>query len=431
MSSLLTPVLVAGFGRSGSTATMSLLTTDPQVAANRSYALEERLLTYLAKLSLVAAGGSPTAFSAVQMCDFDDRTVGSPPFFRNLSAGSLPSRYELSAVEWLRSFWAGLSREIRDRHPAAVFYAEKAPAWLPALARSGFPSLTIYLFRDLRDIYLSANSFMRTRQRLAFFRSPEDTDLEYVRRLAFEYVSFFENYFMDREREDCLLVRYEDLMTRPDAISQHLRTWGLNTSREGMDIYLDRHRTTPGSAPSLNRWQTEPVPEEVTRFIENNLGREMHCLGYCDTTFPPDGNRFLSFGGTEAECAILTVSADGSLAPAKECSHVSITGRDFWMIPAIDPFDSREVPEIWLSVQSGTGDHCSIYWHGNGEDFSEERCLHLPCQPAAHWRILRFELSKHPCWRGRVARLRVDLFNTSQATCTKGGGAIRWLRLIS
>jgi len=428
---MLTPVLVAGFGRSGSTAAMSLLTTDPQVAANRSYALEERLLTYLAKLSLVAAGGSEAAFSAMQMCDFDDRTVGSPPFFRKLSTGSPPSRYELSAGEWLRSFWAGLSRDIRDRHPEAVFYAEKAPAWLPALARSGFPSYTIYLFRDLRDVYLSANSFMRSRQRLAFFRSPEDTDLEYVRRLALECVSFFENYFMDRKRADCLLVRYEDLITRPDAILQDLRRWGLNASREGMDIYLDRHRTTPGSAPSLNRWQTEPVPEEVAKFIEDNLGKEMHCLGYRDTTIPLDGNRFLSFGGPEAETAVLALSADGSIFAAEECSRVTITGGDFWMIPAIAPFDSREVREIWLSVQSGAGDHCSIYWQGDGEDFSEHRCLRQPCRPAAHWQVLRFQLSRHPLWQGRIARLRVDLFNTSRATRASGNGAVRWLRLIS
>jgi len=51
---MLTPILVAGYGRSGTTAIMQLLLGDPRVAADRLYPFENRYLTYTAKLSRLA-----------------------------------------------------------------------------------------------------------------------------------------------------------------------------------------------------------------------------------------------------------------------------------------------------------------------------------------------------------------------------------------
>ena len=52
-TNVLTAVLVAGFGRSGSTALMSLLAAAPRVAFDRIYPFEHRHLTYIAKLALL------------------------------------------------------------------------------------------------------------------------------------------------------------------------------------------------------------------------------------------------------------------------------------------------------------------------------------------------------------------------------------------
>jgi len=74
---MLTPILVAGYGRSGTTAIMQLLLGDPRVAADRLYPFENRYLTYTAKLSRLAGVPSPRPeLHAIQMCDFDDLHFG-------------------------------------------------------------------------------------------------------------------------------------------------------------------------------------------------------------------------------------------------------------------------------------------------------------------------------------------------------------------
>ena len=49
----LTPILVAAPGRSGSTALMALLGSDPRVAFDRQYPFENRHLTYLVKFAQI------------------------------------------------------------------------------------------------------------------------------------------------------------------------------------------------------------------------------------------------------------------------------------------------------------------------------------------------------------------------------------------
>src|SRR5438132_13668463 len=79
----LMPILVVGYGRVGSTALMALLGTDERVAFDRRYPFEHRYVTYVAKLSLLAAGpgGSPisTRFScATSRMAASERCRGLP-----------------------------------------------------------------------------------------------------------------------------------------------------------------------------------------------------------------------------------------------------------------------------------------------------------------------------------------------------------------
>src|SRR5438270_10648355 len=49
----LTPILIAGGGRSGSTALMALLGSDPRVVFYREFPYESRYLTYLVKFTQI------------------------------------------------------------------------------------------------------------------------------------------------------------------------------------------------------------------------------------------------------------------------------------------------------------------------------------------------------------------------------------------
>src|SRR5207302_8300261 len=210
----LVPLLVAGYGRSGTTALMSLLGTDARVAMGRAYPFEDRYLTYISKLALLLQRNliQPQP-SPEQLYSFEDSVFGGFPW-----APPGPTKNEQnhderpSAREWFDPLWTVVVGKARARDARAVFYAEKVPAWVPAFVRRHVSVRTFYLFRDPRDIYLSANAFMRQRQYFGFGRRPGDSDLEHARNLAYEFLLYFENFRADKERADCMLVQYADLI---------------------------------------------------------------------------------------------------------------------------------------------------------------------------------------------------------------------------
>ena len=163
-SMALSPILVASSGRSGTTALMSLLGTDPRVAYDRIYPFENRYLTYYAKFAVVASRPVPAYPEPLDaMMDFDGNTLGPPPWPIEPPAGisfAAPSTPDL-----LRGLWSVLAEQL----PTFTHYAEKVPAWMPALVRTAFPCTTIYLMRDPRDVYLSSVAFNRSRGSSAGF----------------------------------------------------------------------------------------------------------------------------------------------------------------------------------------------------------------------------------------------------------------------
>ncbi|MBV9860256.1 MAG: hypothetical protein JO038_09170, partial [Alphaproteobacteria bacterium] len=69
----LTPILIAGFGRSGTTALMAMLGQDRRVVMGRTYPFEDRYLTHLAKRELLLDRRELAAgMSGEQLCAFDD-----------------------------------------------------------------------------------------------------------------------------------------------------------------------------------------------------------------------------------------------------------------------------------------------------------------------------------------------------------------------
>jgi hypothetical protein len=90
-------------------------------------------------------------------------------------------------------------------------------------------------------------------------------------------------------------------------------------------------------------------------------------------------------------------------------------------------------------VARGPGNVCSLYWRAPGEDFSEAAALHVEHEPSASWRVLDFPLNQQAGWRGRIAEVRLSLFNLYQegfdrrlsvATECRGIGYVRWVRAL-
>jgi hypothetical protein len=415
----LTSILVAGSGRSGTTMLMELLGTDPDVAFDRVYPFENRYLSYFAKFAVLSGrrgrGEEPdgTRFSA-----FDTDVIGAPPWPTDPPAGTpflAPAPADL-----LRGMWAVFSQHAA----AAMHYAEKARAWLPAFAREAIPCWKVDLVRDPRDIYLSANAFNQKRGFLAFGRGPKDSDRDYARRLAAALLLYFENQWADRHRSDSLTVRYEDLVSARRATVDRLNAqMGLHMAADaaGGGEHLPIHMTSADVLTSVERWKREPVPPDARVFLETHLAEAMRFNGYevpRDTPAPNHINLH-----ELARCSkdgTATAAEDGSLC-------VTIHGDDFWIEFQTPEFDAARVCEVWLCVRGNIGQQCSLYWRRARENFDERRSVHWPFAPGEHWQVVRFHPAGHPHWHGRIVQLRVDLFNGQNV---HGSGEVRWLRLV-
>jgi hypothetical protein len=420
----LTPILVASAGRTGTTALMARLGTDPRVAFDRVYPFENRYLTYLAKFAGLAArdGAGPPA-GQEWLYEHNDGNVGFLPWVTTAAPGGT-APLTLSSTRWLSALWDTFSTAARERHPGATHYAEKVPPWLPAVVREVMPCPTLYLVRDPRDVFLSVNAFNRARGRHDFGRGPSDSDLDHARTLSHGLLGYFENQRADRDRADSQTVRYEDLIGGEKRTVDRLnRSLGLALTCEpvGGD-YLSKHQTSARLDTSIGRWKHESLPAEVGAFLETHLHEMLAFNGY-----------ELSAGARPTATIDLSqlsaVSEHGSLAPAAGGGWTAtVTGEDFWLQLPPAEFPAAEVREVWLCVRANTGQMCSLYWRPPHEGFSEHRSLHLPCRPGGHWQVIRFRPAERPLWDGTIAQLRLDLFNGS---VTPGyGGDVRWVRLI-
>ncbi|HEV8058372.1 MAG TPA: sulfotransferase domain-containing protein [Gemmataceae bacterium] len=282
IAATLKPLLIAAYGRSGTTALMALLGHSPRVALGREYPYEDRCLSFFVKSALVLDRHiEASSLTQEQLCDFNDRSLGrSPPL--GLKAGLPdPSGIAVSAIpEVLALLWRRFSAEVAQASPHATIYAEKVACWLPAFLRACLPVQTIYLFRDPRDMFISANAFMRKHNYYSFGRSAGDSDLDHAHNLAHDFLSYFENYRADRQRSDCLLLDYSDLILDRAHFAKRLSDFLGTEVTAGPIPWPDRHRTASSLEATVSRWKQESLSTPVLQFLETNLQEAMASLGF-------------------------------------------------------------------------------------------------------------------------------------------------------
>src|SRR5216683_6225265 len=110
----MTPILVAGYGRSGTTALMALLGTDSRVAMGRAYPFEARPLSYAAKMALLLSrNAAQSHVGGEQFFAYEDCVLGTPPWLAPGSKETTPGDMEPpSAVEWFRNLWASFAGKL-------------------------------------------------------------------------------------------------------------------------------------------------------------------------------------------------------------------------------------------------------------------------------------------------------------------------------
>ena len=399
---------------------MALLATDPRVAFERRYPFENRYLTYLAKFCLLTGRAGPSLHvNSVQLTDYDDDRFGSVPWCapEPVERALMPS-----SSDCFHALWRAFSASARVTNDRLTHYAEKVPDWLPAVIRDDVPCRTINLVRDPRDVFLSARDFVRVRGAVGFGIGDGNSELDAARHTAHRWLSFAENARADRTRTDAIFLRYEDMVQEPGPSTARLSTFlGFPlVPAEAPSEYLDSHRTSGDVSASVGRWKREPLSDVVRTCLETQLWDLMVENGYEASGDPPRASEIP--GHPER-------AFNGTVQVVEGTVLISAGTDDFNMELQPTPLRAMSTDEIWTCVQGDTGDHCSIYWRGNREAFSEERSVHVPFRPGRHWQILRFPIGKHPLWRDVIEQLRIDLFNGNVAPAA--GGRLRWIRYVT
>ena len=417
---MLKPILVSSPGRSGSTALMALLASDPRVAFERVYPFEHRYLKYFTHFAaLLESGGAASGSPEDGILTVKESREATELQWDTPRSGG---------IDYLSALWTTFCEQTTARNPQAQFYAEKAGAWVAAVMRQRFDIHTIHLFRDPRDVFLSSNAFMRQRDYYSFGRVPTDTEIDYARTVVCQYLSRFESYYMERERTDVTLVRYEDFVENSESLSASLNEkLGVKVDARLMAPTPDHHRTLANLPETRHRWQREAFPPGVERLLVDHLQPEMAYLGYADPSAKA-GFRSVEFAAGRVDLSRMEFSGDGNLQLKEDCALAKITGGDFWMTLDVAPFLASDVGAMAIALGPGVGDHCSLYWRNPDNGFSEERVLHVPIRRKYGWAVKRFSVAEHSEWKGTIAQLRLDLFNGVEA---KGEGYVRWLRLIA
>lgn len=292
---LLTAILLPIVGRNGSTLTMQLLGTAPEIAFDRSYPFEVRYLTYLWRLTdvMLRKYAVHPRWNNEMMVnpDLHEDVVYVGPI--SWCARKMVAHPQASIPfdrRCLNSLWREFTATVREHtlltspdSPPPRFYAEKTTPTVLESVRAAIPVKSIYLVRDPRDVWISANRFNERRGYNSFGRQADDSDQDYLHRFIDTRVAEMQLLQSVRNDEHKLIVQYEDLASDLAGQARRIGDWlGVELRPELVEKQRDsfQHHITSGSAEnSVTRWKRE-LPDEINRQFVERLGPELEHFGY-------------------------------------------------------------------------------------------------------------------------------------------------------
>jgi Sulfotransferase family len=292
----LVPVLVDYYSRDGSTLTMRLLGSSPQVAVGGTYPFEHKFFAYLWRWSrlLTRPDWDEDEWAIHDLGSIlqerDRSVLGPPPWRRrDLMDGADPEAPPMSEQAFDFA-WREFSRRatevtrVAHREPDADvrYYAEKhMNSWL--LDRAELPPFRLLvLLRDPRDTYASLLAFREaTKAELGQREAADDAD--YFRRFIERQRDRLRWIAVLEEDPETTIVRYDEVVRDLPGVSGRLERW-LGVTLDADSVARDRrvgwvHRTAESHEQSIGRWRSD-LPEEVSESIGRELRAELQALRF-------------------------------------------------------------------------------------------------------------------------------------------------------
>lgn len=290
----LIPLIVASSGRSGTTATMQLLSTSLSIVFDRVQYFESAYLSYFIHWSRVVDQGKKRE-GAWRRASLDHEDYVS----RHGLVGALPwvDRPAIShrededpfRVRILQDVWSRFSeyaianhrRLLGDSGSDPIYYAETAPIWVVDAVRCLGQTKAVYLIRDPRDQYMSIMSFIRQKGRRSFGYQEKDTPETFATAFAQRQRTAFRKVLGVEESGESTILRYESLVSQPQEETQRLGNWlGVSLDwKKGLEVATEDHITSKTPSRSVGRWHDE-MPSEIKLIFDETMSDELMALGY-------------------------------------------------------------------------------------------------------------------------------------------------------
>lgn len=296
----LQPIMLTTMGRAGTTWTMRLLSEHPEIVVHRFHPYELRTARYWwHMLKTLSEPRDPHHSGQADRFQTNKLWVGYNPFYPEPIAVTpgLGEWMGRDYVEDLARFCQRSAEEAYLRIAAGQgqsnvrYMAEKHRADnLPWLVWELYPKAKeIFLVRDFRDVYSSMLAYNQKHGRRAFGPEHLETDEEFAHFLRNSTIRNLSRSWPKRQ-ERAHLIRYEDLITRPQEILRGVFEYlELDASDATIAGILDRasaenpemkqHLTSSDVSNSLGRWKSSLSPNLQT-VANDAFGDVLQQFGY-------------------------------------------------------------------------------------------------------------------------------------------------------
>lgn len=281
----LQPLMLTTMGRAGTTWTMRLLSEHPEIVVHRWHPYELRTARYWwHMLKTLSEPRDPHHSGQADRFQTNKLWVGYNPFYPE------PIAVTPGLGEWMgRDYVEDLARfcqrnaeeaykriAIGQNQTNVRYMAEKHRAdTLPWLVWELYPKAKeIFLVRDFRDVYSSMLAYNTKFGRRAFGPEHIKTDEEFAHFLRNSTIKNLSRSWPKRQ-DRAHLIRYEDLITRPNDILKGMFEYleldagdemitGILQRASAENPEMKQHLTSSNVSNSLGRWRSSLSPELQT-----------------------------------------------------------------------------------------------------------------------------------------------------------------------
>lgn len=166
-----------------------------------------------------------------------------------------------------------------------IYYAEKAPFWLPAVCRQTIPYRAVLLVRDPRDVFVSVRAFdvKRGFSGFGFSAQTNESEADHARRFAAVCRERLRIISNETTGDRYCLMKYEEMVADLHGQARRLGDWlgvQLSASEVERNAGAFAHHTTSQSAcDSVGRWRAE-LASDTANLLTDELRDELGWFGY-------------------------------------------------------------------------------------------------------------------------------------------------------